>query len=135
MSGQLPGAATHHLLHPLRVVVDLGHVLPQDPPGDLLRRGRAAATQQFQPLWGSLRLQHQRLVDVAHAHALGDGVPEALVGGGGVWGMGRWWRGETVVALEGRGIQASQAAMSARDRLRPAPPPGVPTSGGGKVTV
>jgi len=33
--------------------------------------------------------QHQRLVDGAHAHALGDGVPEALVGGGGVRGHGR----------------------------------------------
>jgi hypothetical protein len=28
------------------------------------------------------------LIDVAHAHPLGDGVPEALVGGGGVWGHG-----------------------------------------------
>ncbi len=32
--------------------------------------------------------EHQLLVDGAHAHALGDGVPEALVGGGGVWGHG-----------------------------------------------
>jgi hypothetical protein len=31
--------------------------------------------------------EHQRLVDVAHAHALGDGLAEALVGGGGVPGL------------------------------------------------
>lgn len=34
---------------------------------------------------------HQRLVDGAHAHALGDVLPEALVGGGkgaGAWGDG-----------------------------------------------
>jgi hypothetical protein len=71
----------HHPFHPFRGVVDLGHVLPQDPPGDVLRRGRAAAAQQFH--------EHQRLVDMAHAHALGDVVAEALVGGGGVWGHGR----------------------------------------------
>jgi hypothetical protein len=28
------------------------------------------------------------LVDVAHAHPLGDVLPEALVGGGGGWGHG-----------------------------------------------
>jgi hypothetical protein len=72
--------AAHHPFHPLRVVVDLGHVLPQDPPGDVLRRGGTAAAQQFH--------EHQRLVDMAHAHALGDVVPEALVGGGGVRGHG-----------------------------------------------
>ena len=33
--------AAHHPFHPFRGVVDLGHVLPQDPPGDVLRRGRA----------------------------------------------------------------------------------------------
>jgi len=32
--------------------------------------------------------EHQGLIDVAHAHPLGDGVPEALVGGGGVRGHG-----------------------------------------------
>jgi hypothetical protein len=68
--------AAHHPFHPFRVGLDLGHVLSQDPAGDVLRRGRAAEAQQFH--------EHQRLVDVAHAHALGDGVPEALVGGGGV---------------------------------------------------
>jgi hypothetical protein len=32
--------------------------------------------------------EHQGLVNVAHAHALGDVVPQALVGGGGGWGHG-----------------------------------------------
>ena len=47
-------------------------------PGWLLP-GKSVA-QQFH--------EHQRLIDGAHAHLLGDGVPEALVGGGGVWGHG-----------------------------------------------
>ena len=34
----------------------------------------APAAQQFH--------EHQRCVDVAHAHALGDALPQALVGGG-----------------------------------------------------
>jgi hypothetical protein len=33
----------HHPLHPFGVVVDLGHVLPQDPAGYVLRRGGAMA--------------------------------------------------------------------------------------------
>jgi hypothetical protein len=70
----------HHPFHALRVVLDLGHVLPQDPPGHVLRRGRAAAAQEFH--------EHQGLIDVAHAHAFGDGVPQALVGGGGGRGHG-----------------------------------------------
>jgi hypothetical protein len=32
--------------------------------------------------------EHQGLVDVAHAHALVDGVAQALLGGGGGWGHG-----------------------------------------------
>ena len=32
--------------------------------------------------------EHQGLVQVAHAHALGDGVAQALVGGGGSWRHG-----------------------------------------------
>ena len=32
--------------------------------------------------------EHQGLVDVAYAHALGDGVAQALVGGEGVGGWG-----------------------------------------------
>ncbi len=72
--------AAHHPFHPLGVVLNLGHVFAQNPTGDLLSWGRTAAAQQFQPLRGSLRLQHQGLVDVAHAHPLGDVVPEALVG-------------------------------------------------------
>jgi hypothetical protein len=65
----------HHALHPFGVVVDLGHVLAQDPAGHILRWGGAAAAEQFQ--------QHQGLVDVAHAHALGDVLAQPLVGGGG----------------------------------------------------
>ena len=37
----------HHPLHPFGVVVDLGHVLPQDPAGYVLRRGGAAAAQEL----------------------------------------------------------------------------------------
>ena len=36
--------------------------------------------------------EHERLVDGAHAHAPGDALPEALVGGGGVGGMEQWRR-------------------------------------------
>jgi hypothetical protein len=39
----------------------------QDPPGHVLRRGRAVAAEQFH--------QHQGLVDMAHGHPLGDVVP------------------------------------------------------------
>ena len=52
----------------------------QDPPGHVLRWGGAAAAEQFQ--------QHERLVDVAHAHLLGDVLAQALVGGGGGRGHG-----------------------------------------------
>jgi len=31
----------HHAFHAFRVVIDLGYVFPQDPPGQVLRRGRA----------------------------------------------------------------------------------------------
>jgi len=78
----------HHPFHAFGGVLDLGHVFPQDPAGHVLRRGRAAAAEQLQPLRGSLRLQHQWLVDVAHAHALGDVLAQALVGGGGAGGHG-----------------------------------------------
>ena len=54
----------HHPLDALCVVIDLGHVFPQDPPGNVLRGGWAAAAQELH--------EHQGLVDVAHAHALGD---------------------------------------------------------------
>jgi hypothetical protein len=56
----------HHPLDALCVVFDLGHVFPQDPPRNVLRGGRAAASQELH--------EHQRLVDVAHAHAFRDGV-------------------------------------------------------------
>jgi len=70
----------HHPLDALCVVVDLGHVFPQDPPGNVLRGGWAAASQELH--------EHQGLVDLAHAHAFRDGVAQALVGGGGGWGHG-----------------------------------------------
>ena len=48
--------------------------------------------------------EHQGLADGAHAHALGDGVPQALVGGGGGRGHdGDPGWGETGVALAQRG--------------------------------
>ena len=56
------------------------HRLAQDPPGHVLRWGWAAAAQELH--------QHEWLVDVAHAHAPGDVVAQALVGGGGGWGHG-----------------------------------------------
>jgi hypothetical protein len=70
----------HHPLHAFGVITDLGHVFPQDPTGYVLRGGRAAAAEELHELQG--------LVVVAHAHALGDGVAQALVGGGGGWGHG-----------------------------------------------
>ncbi len=51
---------------------------PAPGPGWLLP-GKSVA-QQFH--------EHQRLIDGAHAHPLGDGLPEALVGGGGGRGHG-----------------------------------------------
>jgi len=70
----------HHPLDAFGVVIDLGYVLPQDPAGYVLRRGRAAAAEELH--------EHQGLVDVAHAHALIDVLAKALVGGGGGWGHG-----------------------------------------------
>jgi hypothetical protein len=64
----------HHPLDALCVDLDLGHVFAQDPAGYVLRGGRAAAAQELH--------KHQGLVNVAHAHALGDGLAQALVGGG-----------------------------------------------------
>ena len=61
-------------------MLDLGHVLPQDPGGHILRGGRAAAPKELH--------KHQRLVDVAHAHPLGDELAQALEGVGGVWDPG-----------------------------------------------
>ena len=49
-------------------------------PSPCRRQNQIAAAQAL--------LQHQGLADVAHAHALGDVVPQALVGGGGGWGHG-----------------------------------------------
>jgi hypothetical protein len=85
----------HHPLDALCVVIDLGHVFPQDPVGYVLRGGGAAATQELH--------EHQGLVNVAHAHALVDVLAQALVGG--VGGMGGSWPGFLVRAgLLGRGV-------------------------------
>ena len=70
----------HHPLDAFGVVIDLGHVFRQDPGGYVLRGGRAAAFKELH--------ENQGLVDVAYAHAFGDVVPQALVGGGGAWGHG-----------------------------------------------
>jgi hypothetical protein len=56
----------HHPLDALCVVIDLGHVFPQDPAGYVLRGGRATAAHELH--------EHQGLVNVAHAHAPRDGV-------------------------------------------------------------
>ena len=65
----------HHPLDAFGEVLDLGHVLPQDPAGYVLRGGRAAASQELH--------EHQGLLRVDHAHALGVVVAQALVGGEG----------------------------------------------------
>ena len=56
----------HHELDAFGGVIDLDHVFRQDPGGYVLRLGRTAASQELH--------EHQGLVNVAHAHALGDGV-------------------------------------------------------------
>lgn len=49
--------------------------------------------------------EHQGIVGVAHVHAPRNGVAQVLVGGGGVWGMGRSWPGFLVQAgLLGREV-------------------------------
>jgi hypothetical protein len=75
-----------HAFHPLREVLDLGQALPQDPLGHISRRGRAAPPQQLQPLCGSLRLEHDRFDNGAHAHPLGEEPAQVVVGGGGCAG-------------------------------------------------
>jgi len=72
----------HHPFHAFGGVLDLGHVFAQDPPGHVLRWGGAAAAEQFH--------EHERLVDVAHSHLLGDVLPEALKGAGRRWGARAW---------------------------------------------
>jgi hypothetical protein len=59
------------------------------------------------------------LIDVAHAHPLGDGVAEALVGGGGVWG-----HGAMVAAPKRLGQVCFGAARQAE------PPAGIPSGAG-----
>jgi hypothetical protein len=60
--------------------------------------------------------EHEGLVDVAHAHAFGDVVPEALVGGGGGRGHG------VMVAAAGRPGQVW--LWAARKAIAPA---GIPS--------
>jgi len=55
-----------------------GGLRPAREPGWLLP-GKSVAQELH---------EHQGLVNVAHAHALGDGVAQALVGGGGGWEHG-----------------------------------------------
>jgi hypothetical protein len=59
-----------HPFHAFRGDRDLGHVFPQDPAGHVLRGGWAAASQELH--------EHQGLVNVAPAPALGDGLPQVL---------------------------------------------------------
>lgn len=56
----------HHPLHAFGVVIDLGHIFPQDPAGYVPRRGRTTTAQELH--------EHQGMVNVAHAHAFRDGV-------------------------------------------------------------
>ena len=81
----------HHALDAFGVLLDLGHVFPQDPTGHVLRGGRAAASQELH--------EHQGLLRVAHAHALGDGLPQALVGGRGGWGHGWAFSGDSAARM------------------------------------
>jgi hypothetical protein len=64
----------HQALDAFGCVIDLGHVLPQDPAAHGLRGGGAAAAEELH--------EHQGLVNVAHAHAPRDVLAQALVGGG-----------------------------------------------------
>jgi hypothetical protein len=61
----------HHPLDAL-CVVDLGHVLPQDPAGYVLRGGWAGCCLA-NPCPQELH-EHQGLVNVAHAHVFRDVV-------------------------------------------------------------
>ena len=71
VGGQHP---PHHPFHTFGVVLVLGTVLTEDPAGDVFRRCRTASAEQLH--------QHQRLIDVRHAHPPVDVVSEALVGTG-----------------------------------------------------
>jgi hypothetical protein len=70
--------------------------------------------------------EHQRLADGAHALALGDGVAQALVGGGGGGGMGGCWRlpGDRARFVFGRPVRPSPLLGSLL-----ALPPQSPTQG------
>lgn len=69
VGGQHP---LHHPFHTFVVVLDLGAVLAKDPPSDVFCRCRAASSEQLH--------QHQRLIDVRHAHPPVDVLGEAVVG-------------------------------------------------------
>jgi len=75
----------HHPLDALGVELD-GSRLPPESGGLRPARGRGwllpgqSVAQELH--------EHQGLAHVAHAHVLGDGVAQALVGGGGGWGHG-----------------------------------------------
>lgn len=56
-----------------------------DQPGAGLAVAWPSLAEPFQPLRGSLRHQHQWLIDEPHAHPLGAEPPQALVGSGGGW--------------------------------------------------
>ena len=79
---------------PLTVRCRSGSRLPPGSAGRCPATGRGwlllgkSAAEQFQPLRGSLRLHHQRLVDGAHAHPPRHVVAQAFVGGGGGRGHG-----------------------------------------------
>ena len=62
----------HHAFDAFGVVLDLGHVLPQNSPCHVLRGGWAAAAEHLH--------QHQRLIPMTHAHALGDEPAQAKEG-------------------------------------------------------
>ena len=85
----------HHALHPFGGVAIWVMSQPKILRATSCARGRAAAAQQFQ--------QHQQLIDVAHAHAFGDVVPQALVG----VGEGRGHGG--ILAGVRRGVGPGQA--------------------------
>jgi hypothetical protein len=93
----------HHPLHPFGVEADLSHVLAQDPQGHVLRWGGAAPPQQLH--------EHERLVDVAHAHPLGDVRAQAKEGqqrGAEVCGLTCWSAAARVL---GRGRNAEPPAQ------------------------
>jgi|GEM_PF-4875541 len=100
---------------PLTVRCRSGSRLPPGSAGRCPATGRGwlllgkSAAEQFQPLRGSLRLHHQRLVDGAHAHPPRHVVAQAFVGGGGGRGhegMGAWGHGGMGAWSDGGGCRS-----------------------------